>query len=196
MSVSTTMITHSGRMVDLLDVKPEDINLDDIAHALAHTNRFIGHARRPYSVAEHSINVARLLPEPIKIYGLMHDAHEAYIGDISTPMKRALDDSCPVRGDVGFTETLSRFTAAVDSAIYTALEVPPPGTTIEQAVKYADAIMGVKELQELFANPPPDAKRLPLPRWSFGEGSFTPNYWAKTFRVEFYRLSDELRAAA
>lgn len=186
----TCMITRSGRMVDLLNVKPEDIDLEDIAHALAHTNRFTGHARRPYSVAEHSINVARFLPEPIKIYGLLHDAHEAYIGDISTPFKGALDWA------PGFTEILARHTRRIDEAIYAALEIPPPAAAIEQAVKYADTTMGVKELRELFDHPPPDIERLPVPSWKLAQEAATPALWADVFRFKFERLRVDLRAAS
>ena len=157
------ILTHSGRMVDLLDVKPEDIDLDDIAHALAQTCRFCGHTKRHYSVAEHSINVARLLPDAIKIYGLLHDAHEAYVGDISTPLKRSL----PV-----FRDWLANITDNIDEAIYAALGVPLPGTLIRDAVKYADATMAVKEMQDLFDSVPPGAEPfdgLVVPRWSIDD---------------------------
>lgn len=172
------ILTHSGRMVDLLDVKPEDIDLDDIAHSLAQTCRFVGHTKRHYSVAEHSINVARLLPEPIKIYGLLHDAHEAYVGDISTPLKRSLE-GLQIEIDDGsdrftafpyFRQYFRQLEDHIDAAIYSALGVPPPGTLIRDAVKYADATMAVKEMRDLFEKQAPAGQwgvdeTLPVPEW-------------------------------
>lgn len=86
-----------GRMIDLRDPKPEDIHLDDIAHALAAIPRWNGLCSPWYSVASHSLLV---MQELVKNYpgrtcadaavALLHDAHEAYTGDISTPMKEAL----------------------------------------------------------------------------------------------------------
>ncbi|KWA83807.1 hypothetical protein WL29_20805 [Burkholderia ubonensis] len=66
--------------------------LDDVAHALAHLNRYTGHAEYGYSVAQHSVAVSHYLEltgeSPlVQLGGLMHDAHEAYFGDISAPLK-------------------------------------------------------------------------------------------------------------
>jgi uncharacterized protein len=87
---SDTMVeTWSGRFVDLARPHPDDIDIDDIATSLARLARFNGHTRHAWTVAQHSILVARLLDENIAAarWGLLHDAHEAYIGDISTPVK-------------------------------------------------------------------------------------------------------------
>lgn len=77
----------SGKVIDLLDLRMEDVSIDDIAHSLAHTIRFAGHLQHPITVARHSIYVAELLPEPLRLAGLLHDAHEAYLGDITRPAK-------------------------------------------------------------------------------------------------------------
>lgn len=91
--------TFSGLRFDLLDPKPSMICLEDIAHALSLICRFTGHTRRHYSVAQHSVLVAVIAHDSVcgaktqaDIFrqGLMHDAAEAYIGDISTPLKRLL----------------------------------------------------------------------------------------------------------
>jgi len=78
-----------GRPFEPSNPKPEDISIEVIAKALSHICRFGGHTNRFYSVAEHSIHVANLLPDELKIYGLLHDAHEAYTGygDICSPVK-------------------------------------------------------------------------------------------------------------
>jgi len=84
--------TVSGINFTFTEPKSEDFNIVDIAHSLGMQCRFNGHTRRFYSVAEHCLNVARLLPREFKLEGLLHDASEAYITDIATPVKRLLPD--------------------------------------------------------------------------------------------------------
>lgn len=67
-------------------------NIEEIAHSLAIINRFTGHTSRPYSVAEHSLLVSRIAASegasPVaQLAALLHDAHEAYIGDLASPVK-------------------------------------------------------------------------------------------------------------
>jgi uncharacterized protein len=89
MSASRIM-TRSGKLIDLLNPKSEDIVLEDIAWALAHTNRFNGHASVAYSVAEHSVRVSHVCDRRDAWAGLMHDATEAYLGDVTRPLKQLL----------------------------------------------------------------------------------------------------------
>lgn len=70
--------------------KMEDLKLGDIAHALSLINRFTGHTYRAYSVAEHSILCAQHVSPEARLHALMHDAHEAYYGDISRPLKQLI----------------------------------------------------------------------------------------------------------
>ncbi len=79
--------TYTGRRFWPLDPVSDDVCLEDIAHALAQLCRFTGHSRTFYSVAQHSVLVAELLPAPLAIYGLLHDATEAYLCDLSRPVK-------------------------------------------------------------------------------------------------------------
>ena len=70
-------------------------SLSEIAHSLAQINRFTGHARRPYSVAEHSLLVLGIAchldaPPDLQFAALMHDAHECIVGDVATPIKHVL----------------------------------------------------------------------------------------------------------
>ena len=88
----TMMQTYTGRVIDLADFKHEDVCIEDIAHALSCINRYTGHARFPYSVASHSVHVSRLLKPPNDLWGLLHDASEAYLGDLSRPLKTLLPD--------------------------------------------------------------------------------------------------------
>jgi hypothetical protein len=69
-----------------------EIDILDISKGLSQVNRYTGHTKQAYSVAEHSIHVASLLPPELQIYGLLHDASEAYLNDISSPLKDLLPD--------------------------------------------------------------------------------------------------------
>lgn len=81
-------MTYTGRKMWPLDPDPSDIDILDIAHALSNTCRFSGHTKEFYSVAQHSYLVSLLCPEHA-LWGLLHDAAEAYLHDISTPVKHA-----------------------------------------------------------------------------------------------------------
>lgn len=93
-----SMQTYTGRIIDLTRVSAEDIRLHDIAHSLSQLVRFTGHAKHPYTVAQHSVFVSTLVAPQYALCGLMHDATEAYLGDVSRPLKsllpeyRALED--------------------------------------------------------------------------------------------------------
>lgn len=79
--------THSGRKVSLVDPQPDDIDINDIAHALSLLCRFNGHCKVFYSVAQHSIHVSRLTPPGLELDGLLHDATECFVGDMVRPLK-------------------------------------------------------------------------------------------------------------
>src|SRR4051812_2148358 len=80
------ILTYTGKHVNPFDLKPDDICIEDIAHALALCNRFAGHTKRPMSVAQHSVYVSRLCPN-YRLAGLLHDASEAYLGDVTKWVK-------------------------------------------------------------------------------------------------------------
>lgn len=79
--------TRSGRKFYPCDPKADDIDIHDICHALAHICRFGAHTKHYYSVAEHSVWVSRLVLPEHALEGLLHDAAEAYIGDMCRPIK-------------------------------------------------------------------------------------------------------------
>lgn len=85
------MMTYTGRKFFPLDPRAEDIDLKDIAWGLAHQCRYNGHGRFYYSVAEHSVLLSTHFAETtLAREALLHDAAEAYIGDVIRPLKRSL----------------------------------------------------------------------------------------------------------
>ena len=79
--------TYTGKKFHYLDPQPEEICIEDIAHALSLACRFSGHCRVHYSVAEHSIRLADIVSGQLKLQALLHDSAEAYITDIPRPVK-------------------------------------------------------------------------------------------------------------
>lgn len=82
--------TFTGRTINVFEPRPDDICIEDIAHALAHQCRYGGHTRRFYSVAEHCCILAGVAPPYLKLIALMHDAAEAYLVDVPRPIKKQL----------------------------------------------------------------------------------------------------------
>lgn len=136
----TQVETFTGRFVDVLHPKPETIVLDDIAHGLAMTCRYGGHIKKFYSVAEHCVLVMRLVEwhersheyqlehtecdEPALVdkcllrNALLHDAAEAYLGDVVAPLKYALREGMmPHDKNVGYDSLTERMDDAIDDAL-------------------------------------------------------------------------------
>lgn len=107
------ILTHTGKRFDLFEPDVDMIDPRDIAHSLAHLCRFNGHTREFYSVAQHSCIVAELVPEEHKLAALLHDATEAYLGDMTRPLKQWMPD---YRGfeDIVWANVCERFDLALD----------------------------------------------------------------------------------
>lgn len=80
--------TYTGKKFFPLDPNPDDIDIEDIAHALSNQCRFTGHVNEFYSVAQHSVYVSEWCDPEDALWGLLHDATEAYLVDLASPMKR------------------------------------------------------------------------------------------------------------
>lgn len=130
----TWIQTHSRKAFDLLSPRPEDVSIEDIAHALARICRWTGHTRTFYSVAQHSVLCATIAPRDCKLEALLHDAAEAYIGDISRPLKKMLGDQ--------IQHIEQRIEVAIASAFGIAFPTPYP-------VKYADNMLLATEAEDL-----------------------------------------------
>jgi 5'-deoxynucleotidase YfbR-like HD superfamily hydrolase len=83
--------TYSGLQFDILEPHQETINIVDIAHALSQLCRFTGHTKYMYTVGQHSLLASYLVPEEEALAALLHDASEAYIGDVNRPLKHYTD---------------------------------------------------------------------------------------------------------
>lgn len=90
--------TFTGKVFDLKLMALESISIDDIAHALSNTMRFAGHLKVPYSVAQHSVMVAKHASKENKLAALLHDASEAYIGDMPSPFKKMMPEYKVIEG--------------------------------------------------------------------------------------------------
>lgn len=78
---------YSGRQFWPMDPRSNEISIVDIAHSLSMMCRFAGHCCNFYSVAEHSVHVARACSPGNRLWGLLHDASEAYLVDVPRPVK-------------------------------------------------------------------------------------------------------------
>lgn len=130
--------TFLSKQFFILEPRPEDVDVRDIAHHLALQNRFGGATRVPYSVAEHSVRASRIVPPEDALWALLHDAHEAYCQDVVRPLKKQLRDYGPIEDRMART-VAERF----------GLWSPMPAS-----VRRADEIMLVTEMRDLMGSPP------------------------------------------
>jgi uncharacterized protein len=88
----SSITTLSGKFFDILNPEEYEYDIEEIATSLSNLCRYTGHVNTFYSVAEHSVLVSRIVPERLALAGLLHDASEAYLGDVSSPLKKLLPE--------------------------------------------------------------------------------------------------------
>jgi hypothetical protein len=166
--------TWTGRVFRPLDPAPASIDIHDIAHSLALQCRFNGHCRAFYSVAEHSVRVSHAVPTEHALWGLLHDATEAYLSDLPRPIKSQLP---------GYRAAEDRLMAAL--AAHFGLPWPMPA-----AVHAADNALLATEQRDLMVPAPapwgipaaPLPERIePLP-WEAAERAFLDRFAELTGR--------------
>ncbi len=160
--------TFSGKVFDLINPTPDMVDINDIAEALAKQCRYNGNCIPFYSVAQHSVLTTDILmrrgisqhtPDGrlILLYALLHDAHEAYIGDITTPVKEALNLITPPIGSA-----IKWLSMRIDEAIFEhfGLSATPDSAT-RDLIKQADCIALATEKRDLLSDDGPDWPHLP-----------------------------------
>ena len=137
--------TYSGVKFDFDNFTDDDLKLEDIAHSLGMQCRVRGHCSVFYSVAQHSVLVSQVAEalggRGAGQWGLLHDAAEAYVGDIPTPMKTEEDQK---REGVLMARIADKFGLPN-------LNVPMNGH-INTVVKHADKLLLATEKRDLMPN--------------------------------------------
>jgi uncharacterized protein len=135
------IITFTGARIEPMSPDPQDIHVEDIAHSLANQCRFTGHVSSFYSTAQHCVLGSYLVPDEDRLAFLLHDASEAYISDIASPVKNHPDFGAYY----GIAEE------RLERAIAERFSLPYP---MPDAVKVADKMMLRAEQRDLMPNDP------------------------------------------
>jgi uncharacterized protein len=147
--IGNTIRRASGGYFDLANPRPEDVNIEDIATGLSNICRYNGQLPdgKWYSVAEHCVLCYDYCSSAVQHYSkpwllkdvLLHDAAEAYCGDVSKPLKNLLLES---------SDVYERIENSITNAIKLALNLPFPG--FKEQVKYCDRVLLFTEKKQIF----------------------------------------------
>lgn len=139
------IMTYTGRKFHLSEPSPEEVDREDIAHALSNICRFTGHTKYFYSVGTHSILCAEQarkdgMSAKIQLYCLLHDGSEAYLTDVNRPLKSIIENVyCPIEEEVSVV-------------IFEHFGLPQPTDEEWKTVKHYDNLMLANEIGQLMIN--------------------------------------------
>ncbi len=167
-----TIKTNSGITLNFIEPSPAMIEIADIAHGLSNVCRFAGQSSEFYSVAQHSVLVSRLVSPALAKWGLLHDAAEAYIGDMARPLKRLIPEykkievgimrAIAFRFDLGWPEPPEVKTADIYAL---ALEGKRFMAGREDEYGIADMKVSGMAVNSLYSMTPAEGKRLFMDRF-------------------------------
>ena len=130
--------TYSGKKFDFLYPDLSSICIEDIAHALSNICRYTGHVGEFYSVAQHSVIASHIVPKEDALTALLHDATEAYLTDISKPLKQLLPEYVKIEDSI-WLRIAEKFNLPA---------------TLPKSVKDADMILLATEKRDLLGEGP------------------------------------------
>lgn len=143
------IIAAQSRLIDINRFSANDVNIHDIASALAQINRFGGRGIFPYTVAQHSVAVASHIENPVwKRFALLHDSAEAYLGDVCKPIK----DMTILLQRKGALSGFASVEREIRRHIFTAMNMTEPQDSDEMwtAIHTADIYETAREYYTLF----------------------------------------------
>lgn len=154
----TRISTFTGSVVDFLRPDPDTIRIADVAWGLGHIARFNGQTRTPWSVADHSVGCVRINrtdggDPALDLHLLLHDAAEAFLGDIVGPMK-ARGVYLPLQaGNAAVIEPYASVEERMLRTIYRNLDVPWPTIQQQNDVRLIDRLALQVEWVDLMEQP-------------------------------------------
>ena len=174
MQMNRSILTYTGVLFSPLEPRVEDVCIFDIAHHLSNICRYTGAVQKFYCVSQHSIYVSKYCDPDYALEGLLHDATEAYLNDIASPVKHAPEFAF-------YRDAEKRLDKVIREAFK--LKAPHP------SIKTADERIYHTEFRDLMPDHPerhkwyPDAKP-----YNFEIEPWTPEYAEREFLLRFQKL--------
>lgn len=132
-ALNPDILMSNGEYFKFLDPSNSNFDIETIAHSLSHICRFTGHTRVFYSVAQHCVITSHIVSAEHQLAALLHDAAEAFLGDVSKPLKGLLPDYAILEKNI-------------ERAVFAWFGLPE---TLDKSIKHADLVMLLTEARDL-----------------------------------------------